>query len=248
MAVSHTLLAWLDLQLSYLGMLKTLSPTDHLAGLVILALFLWTTASIVFALKTRHRDQTDQLSSCDTPIVGSDIVKTPDLHTRLQRPLTILDRNKRIKNKEAPKNHQRLGWKLAVTMIIAIPCTLLLLGYARLIAALHDGSWAPKRSTETASSTGLQEVFEVYQPVSLASHGTSGCDLDMVLMDHVFAYSYGAPFVGENLCSGWLFKFALTLGNSQASTSHLAVNSIPFGSILQCLPVVGSMTAWLSCT
>jgi hypothetical protein len=181
-------------------MLKTISPEDHFAELFILALFLWTTASIVFALRTRHRDQTDILSSCDASIVGSDIVKTPDLHTRLQRPLTILDRKQRIKNK-APKKHQRLGWKLAVTMVIAITCTLLLLGYARLIAALHEGSWAPKRSTETANSTGLQEVFEVYQPVSLTSRGTSGCDLDMVLMDHVFAYSYGTPFVGENLFS-----------------------------------------------
>ena len=85
-------------------------------------------------------------------------------------------------------------------MILAIPCALLLLGHAKLISALHDSRWAPKRSTvEASSSTGLQEVFEVYQPVSLTSHGSSGCNLDMVLMDHVFAYSYGAPFVGKSL-------------------------------------------------
>ncbi|OJI88926.1 hypothetical protein ASPTUDRAFT_49841 [Aspergillus tubingensis CBS 134.48] len=41
----------------------------------------------------------------------------------------------------------------------------------------------------------LLEVFEVYQPVS-TGHGSVGCNEEILLMDHVFGYSYGEPYVG----------------------------------------------------
>ncbi|KAI3005587.1 hypothetical protein CBS147346_4253 [Aspergillus niger] len=39
------------------------------------------------------------------------------------------------------------------------------------------------------------EVFEVYQPVP-TGHGSVGCNEAILLMDHVFGYSYGEPYVG----------------------------------------------------
>ncbi|OJJ68484.1 hypothetical protein ASPBRDRAFT_57866 [Aspergillus brasiliensis CBS 101740] len=41
----------------------------------------------------------------------------------------------------------------------------------------------------------LLEVFEVYQPVP-TGHGSVGCNEEILLMDHVFGYSYGEPYVG----------------------------------------------------
>ncbi|KAJ6113697.1 hypothetical protein N7523_007014 [Penicillium sp. IBT 18751x] len=167
MAVSCALLALLGLQPSYLSMLKPFRSPDRPAAS---SLFTWTIVNVVVGLKSGHRKHTEQSLSLDTS---------------------------RVHSKSGPQSYHKFDFKLAVTMILAIPCALLLFGHARLISALHDNKWAPRRSTvETSSSTGLQEVFEVYQPVSFTSHGPSGCNLDMVLMDHVFAYSYGAPFVG----------------------------------------------------
>lgn len=45
---------------------------------------------------------------------------------------------------------------------------------------------------------GLQDVFQVYQPVPFAPTGNNDCEVETLLMDHVFAYSYGAPFIGKS--------------------------------------------------
>jgi hypothetical protein len=43
------------------------------------------------------------------------------------------------------------------------------------------------------------EVFQVYQPVH-PKHGDGIlCDEEVLLVDHVFGFSYGHPFVGESL-------------------------------------------------
>lgn len=46
------------------------------------------------------------------------------------------------------------------------------------------------------SQQGLEYVSQVYQPVEFAPASDNGCDVEMLLMDHVFAFSYGEPFVG----------------------------------------------------
>lgn len=49
----------------------------------------------------------------------------------------------------------------------------------------------------TSSTTEVLEVFQVYQPVSTTGGADSACNDEILLMDHVFAYSYGKPFVGQ---------------------------------------------------
>lgn len=44
---------------------------------------------------------------------------------------------------------------------------------------------------------GAQTVFQVYQPVSANKNRSTGCNEDVLLMEHVFAASYGKPFVGK---------------------------------------------------
>ncbi|KAG2025657.1 hypothetical protein GB937_002376 [Aspergillus fischeri] len=52
-------------------------------------------------------------------------------------------------------------------------------------------------SASTSNTTDVLEVFQVYQPVSTTGGADSACDDEILLMDHVFAYSYGKPFVGD---------------------------------------------------
>lgn len=50
---------------------------------------------------------------------------------------------------------------------------------------------------DQSSADGLLNVFEVHRPVSDRVEGSTGCNHDILLMKHVFAYSYGNPFIGE---------------------------------------------------
>ncbi|KAJ5534937.1 hypothetical protein N7527_001191 [Penicillium freii] len=82
-------------------------------------------------------------------------------------------------------------------MVLIAICGLLLLGLPS-ASYLQSGLQSIARfSSQTPSSTGLQEFFQLYQPISLDSSGNHNCDVEMLLMDHVFGASYGAPFVGE---------------------------------------------------
>ena len=44
---------------------------------------------------------------------------------------------------------------------------------------------------------GAQKVFQVYHPVPTNENRSTGCTEDVLLMEHVFAASYGKPFVGK---------------------------------------------------
>jgi hypothetical protein len=54
-----------------------------------------------------------------------------------------------------------------------------------------------ERIYAASSSTGVLDVFEVYQPVTFAPKSDNGCNTEMLLMDHVFGESYGVPFIGK---------------------------------------------------
>ncbi|KAL5042288.1 hypothetical protein BDW71DRAFT_190307 [Aspergillus fruticulosus] len=45
-------------------------------------------------------------------------------------------------------------------------------------------------------SSAVLEVFEVYQPVPFNDQNNSSCNEEILLLNHVFGYSYGQPFVG----------------------------------------------------
>lgn len=86
---------------------------------------------------------------------------------------------------------------LAIMVLIAI-CGLLLLWHLPSASSLQSGLQSIAGfSSQTPSSTGLQEVFQLYQPIPLYSSEKSNCDVELLLMDHVFGASYGAPFVGK---------------------------------------------------
>ncbi|KAJ5947018.1 hypothetical protein N7466_000033 [Penicillium verhagenii] len=79
-----------------------------------------------------------------------------------------------------------------------ISSSLLLLGQIPRVSSSPSQFRPVERSSiDTADATGFQEVLQVYQPVSTTSHGTTGCDVDVLLMDYEFAESYGVPYVGS---------------------------------------------------
>lgn len=47
-----------------------------------------------------------------------------------------------------------------------------------------------------APSEGTLEVFQIYQPVQYGGVDGTHCNQNVLLMEHVFASSYGHPFIG----------------------------------------------------
>lgn len=93
----------------------------------------------------------------------------------------------------------------------------------------------------------LLEVFEVYQPVS-TGHGSVGCNEEILLMDHVFGYSYGEPYVGRTEAVPDPISCSALNDMNQGSTSHQIVPLTPFASISLSPPRADSMIVWRSCT
>jgi hypothetical protein len=93
-------------------------------------------------------------------------------------------------------------------MALGALCGLLLWGHLPLASSLHASSQSLlQSSSQTPSSTGLQEVFQVHQPVSFKPGGDNSCYVELLLMDYIFGESYGSPFVGKkgpNLPSIWI--------------------------------------------
>lgn len=83
-------------------------------------------------------------------------------------------------------------------------------------------------SASTSNTTGALEVFQVYQPVSLSGGADSACNDEILLMDHVFAYSYGEPFVGQWI--SWRVDGSDIDSNNKDITIHPNVTSTRFES------------------
>lgn len=83
-----------------------------------------------------------------------------------------------------------------------------------------------------ASLAGPLDVFQVYQPVTFAPQSDNGCNLEVLLMEHVFGASYGKPFVGEQ----WTRKYLVShrndsnIGDVQEPMCPQIATSTPSGS------------------
>ncbi|KAJ6186954.1 hypothetical protein N7519_001862 [Penicillium mononematosum] len=89
-------------------------------------------------------------------------------------------------------------FRLLAIMVLFGICGFLLLGHLSAASSLQSGLQSIAGfSSQAPNSTGLQEFFQLYSPISLDSSGNGNCDVEILLMDHVFGASYGAPFVGN---------------------------------------------------
>lgn len=104
----------------------------------------------------------------------------------------------RVDDTRSKLRRENPSFGLLVIMVLFAICGLLLLGHLPSASSLRSGLQSIAGvSSQAPSSTGLQEFFQLYQPISLDSSGNGNCDVDILLMDHVFGASYGAPFVGK---------------------------------------------------
>ncbi|KAL4930607.1 proteasome stabiliser-domain-containing protein [Aspergillus undulatus] len=94
--------------------------------------------------------------------------------------------------------------------------------------------------------SGLLEVFQVYRPVPIPDPNSS-CNEEILLLDHVFTFSYGHPFVGELIRRPPTLTGMLTT-MVQVIMSHRLVTSILCGSTSRSPPGDGSLTDLHICT
>lgn len=87
---------------------------------------------------------------------------------------------------------------IIMVMLLAAYCCILWLGYLPTALSLGGGLRVPRRQSQLSNSTGVLDVFQVYQPVPFGANGSSNsCSEELLLMEHVFGNSYGKPFVGK---------------------------------------------------
>jgi len=86
---------------------------------------------------------------------------------------------------KAPGHSQSARRPKILRKIILMTAMLVLLPVVWLCSLLVSPSFA------------LLEVFQVYHPVPVKAPSESFCNESILLMSHVFGFSYGHPFVGE---------------------------------------------------
>ncbi|CAI7565065.1 unnamed protein product [Penicillium discolor] len=111
-------------------------------------------------------------------------------------PIDHCDLNSKVNDTRSKLRRVNPSSGLLAIMVLIVICGLLLLGHLPSASSLQSGLQSIAGfSSQTPSSTGLQEYFQLYQPISLGSSGNNNCNVEILLMDHVFGASYGAPFV-----------------------------------------------------
>lgn len=191
------LITWPPLLLSAFGSLKPpCLPEDQLIVLTLLLVLLCVAGSIPLALRSRRRRLiTDALSLENLQSKSPNSGKAQGLQCSPK-----LDAHADPNHlDESPKTILTPGWVFVMLMLLVTIFGLLFCGPARCISKIHDGYRAIERSSgQPSDSTTLQEVFQVYQPVPSPPEEVVDCDLNLLLMDHVFSQSYGKPFVGTS--------------------------------------------------
>lgn len=227
-AILGSLIAWPPLSLTDPGSLKPPSiPEDQLIVLTLLLVLLCIVSGITLALRSRQRRRITEALSLDnlqSESPNSGKAQGLQCSTKLE---AHIDPNHLD---ESPKTILTPGLILIMLMFLVALFGSLFSGPVRFILVIQDGYRAIERSSgQPSDSTSLQEVFQVYQPVPSASEELVGCDLDLLLMDHVFSQSYGKPFVGTSEVICYLI---LSTGSDmytiQVPTSHPIAHSTPY--------------------
>ncbi|KKY29033.1 putative peptide-n4-(n-acetyl-beta-d-glucosaminyl) asparaginase amidase n [Phaeomoniella chlamydospora] len=106
----------------------------------------------------------------------------------------------------------------------AILATLLVLLYSAVSSALARSPIYRDVRRQTTSNTSLLVDFQVEKPVSVDATGK--CKVEKILMEHVFAYSYGTPFVSNYTppaCDFNSVVFNFTVTSSGRQYDRLAI-------------------------
>ena len=133
-------------------------------------------------------------------VLSQELLKAQEAYTTTDtiRSIDHHDSKIRVNDTRSSFSRANLSFGLLAIMILFAICGLLLWGHLSSASSLQSGLQSIAGfSSQAPSPIGLQEFLQLYQPISLDSSGSSNCDVEILLMDHVFGASYGAPFVGK---------------------------------------------------
>lgn len=141
-------------------------------------------------LFARHCDL-DQTLGCEQKVVGWATETTGTLNG------AIFESSFRESKITSPWQSDKYGFLTIGTAIMLLFCCyfLSLLGYFPTVFSLGDTSENFRRQYQLTNPTGPLDVFQVYHPVAFKPE-SNGCNQELLLMEHVFAFSYGMPFIG----------------------------------------------------
>lgn len=90
-----------------------------------------------------------------------------------------------------------LPWIFINSRYLLLLCVLISIPHNVVVAQAPDSRLQVRQAADTSP---LMD-FQVYEPVSTPTgpDDNYGCVYTKLLMDHVFAFSYGDPFVGKTL-------------------------------------------------
>lgn len=113
--------------------------------------------------------------------------------------------------------YQRLCGRAAATMHLRSAFCRLLVFFSHVFVVSSYGAESVlsyEHQGGQDNSTGVLNVIQAYKPVTFLPQGL-GCNQELLLMDHQFAFSYGKPFVGTCpvRCSALCISKTKFLGN-----------------------------------
>jgi hypothetical protein len=147
-----------------------------------------------FKSHRRSRNQSSVLVLSQEPLKPQEAYTTANTVSSID----YCDSKSKVTDNSGKLRRTNPTFRLLAIMVLFGIYRLLLLGHLSAASSLQSGLQSIAGfSSQEPSSTDLQEFFQLYSPVSLHSNGNGNCDVEILLMDHVFGASYGAPFVGK---------------------------------------------------
>ncbi|CAG8265697.1 unnamed protein product [Penicillium nalgiovense] len=167
-----------------------------LAAWLLPILLIW----LVIAFRNAFKSHRRSWNPSPVLVLNPEPLKPQEVYTTANTVSSIdhCNSESRVDHNSSKLRRTNPTFRLLAIMVLFGICGLLLLGHLPAASSLQSGlQFIAGFSSQAPSSTGLQDFFQLYSPISLNSSGNGNCDVEILLMDHVFGASYGAPFVGN---------------------------------------------------
>ncbi|CAG8898377.1 unnamed protein product [Penicillium egyptiacum] len=176
------------------------SPMEYcftrLAAWFLSILLFWLVVTFCNVFKSHRRSW----NRSSVSLLSQEPLKPQETYTTANAvwPIDHCDSKSKVDDTRSKLRRVNPNFRLVAIMVLFGICGLLLLGHLPSASSLQSGVQSITGfPSQAPSSTDLQEFFQLYSPISLDSGGNDNCDVEILLMDHVFGSSYGEPFVGR---------------------------------------------------
>ncbi|KAJ5275869.1 hypothetical protein N7524_002022 [Penicillium chrysogenum] len=193
-----------------------------LAAWLLPILLIWLVIAFRNALKSHRRswNPSPVLTLSQEPLKSQEAYTTANTGSSTDH----YDSKSKVTDNSSDLGRTNPTFRLLAIMVLFGICGLLLLGHLSVASSLQNGLQSiASFSSQAPNSTGLQEFFQLYSPISLDFSGNGNCDVEILLMDHVFGASYGAPFVAPPDCGFDTVRINLTVTSRGKQFDRLAL-------------------------